>query len=113
MAGSKQISCRVPIKVYERVRSLVDSGMYMSPSDFARDAIMDKLNAVGNVPIIEIRDYTLGEAKELIVKHLQEHKGEIVYPDDIANEYGMELDVCLEAVKELIKEERIEEVEKR
>lgn len=50
------------------------------------------------------------ETKDLLIEFYQRHRGESVYPDDAACELGLDLKVTMQAVKELIREGRIEEV---
>ena len=105
---SRQVACILPIRTYEKIGMLIEDGMFLNYSDFARTAIENELARIGSIDLIEIKDYTLEEAKKLILEYLQNHGGEVL-PSDIADHYGMELDICLKAVKALIEERKIEE----
>jgi len=60
--------------------------------------------------VVDMDDKPLGETKDLLVEFYQRHRGESIYPDDVACELGLDLKVTMQAVKELIQEGRIEEV---
>lgn len=60
--------------------------------------------------VVDMNDKSLGETKDLLIEFYQRHKGESIYPDDVACELGLDLRVTMQAVKELIREGRIEEV---
>jgi hypothetical protein len=60
--------------------------------------------------VVDINENPLSETKDLLIKFYQRHRGESIYPDDVACELGLDLKVTMQAVKELIREGRIEEV---
>ncbi len=60
--------------------------------------------------VVDMNDKSLFETKDLLIEFYQRHKGESIYPDDVAYELGLDLRVTMQAVKELIREGRIEEV---
>jgi len=49
------------------------------------------------------------EAKAKLLEFYKEHKGESIYPDEAADELGLDLKVAMEAAEELIKEGKLEE----
>lgn len=61
------------------------------------------------VRIIETREVSIEEAKKMIMEYMETH--DIAYPDDIADEIGLDLKIAIEAVNELIKEGKIKESE--
>ena len=52
---------------------------------------------------------SLRETKDLLMDFYQSHRGEAIYPDDIACELGLDLKIAMQAIKELIYEGRLEE----
>ena len=64
-----------------------------------------------NIRVVEVRETTVEEAKRVILEYCDKHKGEIFYPDDVADELGLDLKTTVEATEELMKEEKLEEVE--
>ena len=64
-----------------------------------------------NIRVVEVRETTIEEVKREILEYCDKHKGEIFYPDDVADELGLDLKTTVEATEELMKEEKLEEVE--
>ncbi len=76
------------------------------------NSIRDLLEASPvRVRVIETRETSVREAKQLILGFMETH--DIAYPDDIADELGLELKVAVEAVGELMKEGKIKESAKK
>ncbi|MGB2841989.1 MAG: hypothetical protein WBC40_05885 [Halobacteriota archaeon] len=63
-----------------------------------------------NIRIVEVRETTADEAKLEILEYCDKHKGETFYPDDVADELGLDLKTTVEATEELMKEGKLEEV---
>jgi len=63
-----------------------------------------------SIRIVEARETTVEEAKEKILEYYKKHEGESVYPDDVADELGLDLKIVMQAVEELINEGKLEEV---
>ena len=59
----------------------------------------------------EVRETTVEEAKEKILEYYKnkKHEGESIYPDDVADELGLDLKVAMQAAEELIEEGKLEE----
>ena len=60
---SGQISSRLPPKFVSEIESLVNEGYYLSPSDFVREAVREKLEEIKE---ITLRVVSLNEAKKEI-----------------------------------------------
>ncbi len=63
-----------------------------------------------NIRVVEVRETTVEKAKEDILGYCDKHKGEILYPDDVADELGLDLKTTVEATEELMKSGEIGEV---
>jgi hypothetical protein len=63
-----------------------------------------------NIRVVEVRETTVEEAKKEILEYCDKHKGEIFYPDDVADELGLDLKTTIEATEELMKEGKLDEV---
>ena len=65
-----------------------------------------------SIRIVEVRETTVEEAKEKILEYYKnkKHEGESIYPDDVADELGLDLKIVMQAVEELINEGKLEEV---
>lgn len=61
------------------------------------------------VRIVETREVPIQEVKKMIMEYMQSH--ETAYPDDIADELGLDLKITVEAVNQLMKESKITERE--
>jgi DNA-binding MarR family transcriptional regulator len=57
----------------------------------------------------KIEDLTVEEARGKILEYYKEHEGESIYPDDVADELGLDLKITMQAVKELMKEGSLKE----
>lgn len=100
---SPPIFTRITKKEIEKIQSLVDKGEFMNVSDFVRQGIREKLKK------INIRKVDLKQAKGEILKYLEKRKGEEIYPDEIMEDLGIELEHVFKVLEDLRKEERIKE----
>ena len=109
-AGAREVSplvsTRLTVKEMEQIQDIVESGMYMSISDFVRGAIREKL---GTIKVIQINDVDFKTAKEEILNYLKEKSGEEVYPSDMAEDLGLDLSLVFEVVEKLKEEGRLED----
>ena len=110
----EEVSCQVASKVsrstYLKIKKLIDAGMFLNFSDFTRKAIENELERLGETEILSVKETSVEEARMLIEKYLDLHHGP-VYPSDIADHYGLELEPVFEAIKQLKAEGRVKEVE--
>jgi len=53
-------------------------------------------------------EYTIEEAKEKILSYYLDHTGEYIYPDEVADELGLDLKTAITAVNELLSEGSLE-----
>jgi len=93
-----------------KIKRLIDAGMFLNFSDFTRKAIEDELERLGETEILSVRDASVEAAGKLIEEYLDKHPGP-VYPSDIADHYGLELEPVFEAVKQLKAEGKVKETE--
>ena len=49
------------------------------------------------------------EAKEKLLEYYKKHEGKSIYPDEAADELGLDLKIAMEAVEELVEEGKLEE----
>lgn len=99
---SQMAGVRLAEKQDKDIQGLVDDGLYLSVSEFIRDAVREKLEAI---KVLEVRDVSRGKAKEEIVEFLKTQEN--AYPSDIADGLRLDFDLVLSIVKELIKEGRV------
>jgi len=72
-----------------------------SRSAFIRAAVLERIEAVEQTKIVEVRDVSEKEAMRLMDEYLQRHPG-VHQVDEIADELGIELRVAFAAAKTLI-----------
>lgn len=63
------------------------------------------------VRIIDVKDVPIEKAKEMIYQYYETHSDEAIYPDDVADELGLDLKTTVEAIDLLLEENKIEEAE--
>jgi len=107
-----QVASKIPKSMYMKIKRLVDQGMFLNFSEFTRKAIEDELEMLGEIEIISARDASVEEAGKMVEKYLEENQG-AVYPSDIADHYGLELETVFKAVKQLMVEGKVKEVESK
>lgn len=93
-----------------KIKRLIDEGMFLNFSDFTRRAIEDELAMLGEMGIISVRNASVQEARQLVEEYLSRSHGS-VYPSEIADHYGLELEPVFEAVKQLMAEGKVREAE--
>ncbi|MHC1687492.1 MAG: hypothetical protein AB9879_07255 [Methanothrix sp.] len=99
----------------EKIRELGDLVLKLSEEVNKLESIIGGMGVIMEASsirfsVVDMDDKPLGETKDLLVEFYQRHRGESIYPDDVACELGLDLKVTMQAVKELIQEGRIEEV---
>jgi len=107
---SYQVASKVSRSTYLKIKKLIDAGMFLNFSDFTRKAIENELERIGETEILSVKEASVEEAKRLIEEYLDSHHGP-VYPSDIADHYGLELEPVFEAVKQLKAEGKVKEAE--
>ncbi|MFQ6056415.1 MAG: hypothetical protein ACE5KT_04610 [Methanosarcinales archaeon] len=103
---NKNIGTKVSAREYQKIIKLVKSGMYLSVSDFLRDAVREKLDGI---EIIELRDVDRETAKKEILDYYK--KNERAYPSDVADDLRLDWDLVWEITEELEKEGQLEVID--
>ena len=103
---AKTVGTKLTHLEYEKVQQLVDAGMYLSVSDFLRDSIREKLEGI---EIIKLRDVDYKTAKKEVLGYFERYKE--AYPDEAANDLGIDIKTVFKITSELIKEKRLEVIE--
>lgn len=85
----------------KEIDALVKAGLYVSASEFIRDAVKEKIESI---TIIEEKDVGFSEAKKEVVAFLKEH-GEAL-PSEIAGKLRIDIDVVFAVLKKLKEEGR-------
>jgi DNA-binding MarR family transcriptional regulator len=72
-----------------------------------KEIIEDPLSEIS---IIDIREITIKEAKKIILEFYESHDTQSIYPSEVADELGLDLETTAKAIDELLKEEKLEVV---
>jgi len=86
----------------KEIEKLVKMGLFVSPSEFIRLAVREKLESI---KVIEIRKVSREKAKKEIIEYLKK-KGK-AYASDVADDLRLDLDLVFSIFDELEKEGRI------
>ena len=95
---SRQIAVRLTPIEYERIIKMIDSGLYRSSADFARDAIRDKIRTL---EVVSVKDVSMPEAKKIILAYLKRNPGSH-FMSEIADEVGIDYGLAFKAAGELL-----------
>ena len=98
----KTVGTKLTPKEYEEIAKMIKMGMFLSVSDFLRDAIRDKLKAT---KIIKLRDINYDEAKKEVLGYYKNYNESYDYEvaEDLELDYGL---VC-QITEELEREGRL------
>jgi len=103
---NKAVATKLTPVEYEEITNLINAGIYLSASDFVREAIRDKLKAI---KFIKIRDVDYETAKKEVLGYYQAY--EDPYISEVAEDLELDLELVINITKELIKEGRVKELD--
>jgi len=86
-----------------QINKLVEAGLYLNPSDFIRDAVREKLNAI---KVIEYRDVDYETAKKEVAGYFQ-MKGE-AYASDASTDLQLDYELVCRIMDDLETEGKME-----
>jgi Arc/MetJ-type ribon-helix-helix transcriptional regulator len=90
---------RLADRLEEEIQAFVDSGLYVSASEFIREAVREKLESI---KVVKLRDVSAVQARKEIMSFLKRH-GEAL-PSDISTELNIDLDLVFLILKKLKEE---------
>jgi len=108
----KRLSAVIPEREYERVEKLVRAGTSKSVAEFVRQAVRKYMDELGSSKLVSFRDVSMTQARREIIDYLKKHTG-VVWPDEMAEELGIDYRLVLQVVQQLTGERRVEVVEKK
>jgi len=106
----KRFSAVVSDEEYRRAERLVGAGAAGSIAELVRRAVKAYAEGLGAGKLLNLREIPLEQARREVEGYLKSHRG-VVWPDEMAEELGVDYRVVLEVVRELSMEGRVEEVE--
>ncbi|MDL2270492.1 ribbon-helix-helix domain-containing protein [Methanobrevibacter sp. OttesenSCG-928-I08] len=89
----------------EEINKLVEAGAFLNASDFIRQAVREKLEAI---KIINVRDVDYKTAKKEILGYYKTKKE--AYTDEVADDLELDLELVINITDELVKEGRLGDV---
>ncbi len=96
---NKTVGTKVTSKEYEKINHLIEAGFFLSNSDFAREAIRDKLKSI---EVIKIRDVDYDTAKKEVLGYYEKYQK--AYQDEVADDLELDLELVIHITEELIEE---------
>jgi len=108
----KRLSAVISEREYEKVKRLVRAGAAKSVAELVRQAVRKYVDDMGLSKLVVFRDVSLSQARKEITEYLQKHSG-VVWPDEMAEELGIDYRLVLKVVQQLTSEGKVEVVEKK
>jgi ribosome biogenesis GTPase A len=104
----KRLSAVVSDEDYKRVEKLVKAGAAASIAQLVRDAVDEYADKLDAGKLLNLRTVPLEQARKEVEKYLKDHPG-LVWPDEMAEELGLDYRIVLSVVRDLLQEGRAEE----
>ena len=108
MTRVKRLSAVVSDEDYRRVEKLVKAGAAASIAQIVRDAVDEYADKLDAGKLLNLRTVPLEQAREEVEKYLKNQPG-LVWPDEMAEELGLDYRIVLSVVHDLLQEGRAEE----
>jgi Arc/MetJ-type ribon-helix-helix transcriptional regulator len=103
---TRAVGTKVTQREVREIHGLIEAGVYISISDFVREAIRDKLRAI---KVVKVRDRAYDEAKQEVLGYYRAYKE--AYPHEVAEDLELDYDLVWQITEELKAEKRLEVVE--
>mgnify|MGYP001026921442 FL=1 len=110
MVNVKRLSAVVSDEEYRRVEKLVKAGAAGSVAQLVREAVAEYVDKLGAGKLLNLRTVPFEQARDEVEDYLKSHPG-VVWPDEMAEELGIDYRIVLSVVQNLLKEGRVEEAE--
>ena len=102
--NSRTIGTKLTKIEYEEISNLVNNGIFLSGSDFVREAIRDKLKAI---KVVKNRDINYNTAKKEVLGYYKSYKE--AYISEVAEDLELDLKLTSVIINDLINEGRLGE----
>jgi len=99
---SKTVGTKLAPREYEEISSLIDAGIFLSASDFVREAIRYKLKSV---KVIKIRDIDYESAKKEVLGYYRSY--DEAYLSEVSEDLELDLELVIQITEELEREGRL------
>jgi hypothetical protein len=107
-----RLSAVVTEEEYRRVARFVRGGAARSVAELVRLAVTEYTRKAGIVKLVNLRDVPMSEARRAVERYLKKHPG-AVWPDEMAEELGIDYRLVLAVVRKLLAEKKVEESTRR
>jgi len=102
---AKTVGTKLTPREHEEISNLIEAGVYLSVSDFIRDAVRDKLMVI---KVIKIREINYQEAKEEVLGYYRNYQE--AYDYEVAEDLELDYELVVKITEELKREGRLEVV---
>ena len=97
---------------YGRVERLVRAGAARSIADLVRLAVGEYTSKAGVRRLVNLREVPMSEARRAVERYLKTRSGS-VWPDEMAEQLGIDYRVVLAVVRQLLEEGKAEEAARK
>lgn len=102
----KTVGTKLTPRESEEIETLIQNGIYLSTSDFLREAVRDKLKAI---KVIKIRDIHYDTAKKEVLGYYKKYSE--AYDYEVADDLELDYELVCQIVDELEAEGRLGVIE--
>lgn len=103
MERTKAVGTELTMEEYNEIQELINAGMYISISDFLRDAVQDKLYSNSNATkVIKIRNVDHSEAKKEVLDYYRRYKE--AFPHEVAEDLELDYELVWRVTEDLKKD---------
>ena len=106
----RRLSAVVQDKEYSRIERLVKAGAAESIAQLVREAVTEYADKLNAGRLLNLKEVPLEQARREVEDYLKGHPG-IVWPDEMAEELGIDYRIVLSVVQDLLEEGKVEEAE--
>jgi len=99
---AKAVGTKVTPREIEEINMQVNAGIYLSVSDFIREAVRDKLRAI---KVIKVRDIDYNTAKKEVLGYYQSYQE--AYDYEVSEDLEIDYELVCEITEELEREGRL------
>ena len=108
----RRLSAVVTDQEYGRVQRLVRAGAARSIADLVRVAVGEYMRKAGASRLMTLREVPISEARRAVERYLKTHSG-AVWPDEMAEDLGIDYRIVLAVVRQLLEEGKAEEAARK
>lgn len=108
----RRLSAVVTDEQYRRVDRLVRAGAARSIAELVRLAVGEYMSKAGVTRLMYLRDVPISEARRAVERYLKKHPG-AVWPDEMAEDLGIDYRIVLAVVSQLLEEGKVAEAGRR